>query len=250
MTLYDREERDVVRLPESEIRRKGDEESVLPTPTPPIRTLSTAIHAGSRSSCSRGTPTASRAGCPMRSATPAIATASPASNSRAISMSPHPLNAYLHYRWSDRTSVSLKYRAGSNFPIPGYWEYREPHLGPNFGALARPVEDPDGPPLGYVVSDERNRTRLPFYSPRPAGEPDVHRRATRPADSFRRGHERLQSREPASGIAVGERHYRTRHRFDRVALPHRAFGRVARGVLRSEAEQSPRFRRRTRGRGG
>ena len=52
-------------------------------------------------------------------------------------------NAYGIYRWSARTAVSARWRIGSNFPMPGY--YRE-------------VSD------GVVLSDERNRLRLPLYS--------------------------------------------------------------------------------------
>ena len=52
-------------------------------------------------------------------------------------------NAYGIYRWSARTAVFARWRIGSNFPMPGY--YRE-------------VSD------GVVLSDERNRLRLPLYS--------------------------------------------------------------------------------------
>ena len=54
----------------------------------------------------------------------------------------HTMNAYALYRHSDRASFVAKLRLGSNFPIPGYYAER------------------DG---SYVVSDERNTARLPFY---------------------------------------------------------------------------------------
>ena len=55
----------------------------------------------------------------------------------------HTLNAYALYRHSDRASFVVKLRAGSNFPITGYYAQQ------------------DG---GYVVAGERNTARLPAYS--------------------------------------------------------------------------------------
>jgi hypothetical protein len=55
----------------------------------------------------------------------------------------HTLNAYAMYRHSDRASFVGKLRIGSNFPIPGYYAQQ--------GA-------------GYVVTDTRNGARLPAYS--------------------------------------------------------------------------------------
>jgi Carboxypeptidase regulatory-like domain/TonB-dependent Receptor Plug Domain len=55
----------------------------------------------------------------------------------------HTVNAYLSYRFGDRTNVSAKFRYGSNTPVPGYY-------------------DDDGG--GFRLSSERNRLRLPAYS--------------------------------------------------------------------------------------
>lgn len=55
----------------------------------------------------------------------------------------HTVNAYVGYRWSGRTSLSARYRFGSNFPIVGY-----------VGQDAS----------GYVLSTQRNVVRLPAYS--------------------------------------------------------------------------------------
>jgi hypothetical protein len=55
----------------------------------------------------------------------------------------HTLTAYAIYRWSGRTSLSARWRSGSNFPVPGYY--------------ARIGEE-------YFLADERNRVRLPAYS--------------------------------------------------------------------------------------
>jgi hypothetical protein len=55
----------------------------------------------------------------------------------------HTLNLYVFYRISDRTSVSVKLRAGSNVPAPGYYT----QMGDD-----------------YFVSSSRNDVRLPIYS--------------------------------------------------------------------------------------
>ena len=50
---------------------------------------------------------------------------------------------YAVYGLSDRTSFSSRFRAGSNFPAPGYYESR---------------------PEGYFLSTSRNDLRVPVYS--------------------------------------------------------------------------------------
>jgi hypothetical protein len=55
----------------------------------------------------------------------------------------HTFNAYANYRVSDRLSFSVRFRAGSNFPVAGYWT------------------DRDG--TDYVAG-ERNTLRVPPYS--------------------------------------------------------------------------------------
>lgn len=55
----------------------------------------------------------------------------------------HTMNAYGLYRHSERASFVAKLRIGSNFPIPGYYASRD-------GA--------------YFVTDVRNTARLPVYS--------------------------------------------------------------------------------------
>lgn len=56
----------------------------------------------------------------------------------------HTLNVYGVYHFSDRMSFSSRFRAGSNFPAPGYYESRG--------------ED------RYFLSTERNNLRVPVYS--------------------------------------------------------------------------------------
>ena len=65
----------------------------------------------------------------------------------------HTINMYGVYRFSDRMSFSARFRAGSNFPVPGYFESRGAGL-----------SAPTGPPPFYFVSDARNTLRVPVYS--------------------------------------------------------------------------------------
>ena len=56
----------------------------------------------------------------------------------------HTLNAYALYTHSDRTSVVVKMRAGSSFPVPGYY-----------------TERADG---SFFIGSARNTARLPVYA--------------------------------------------------------------------------------------
>ncbi len=56
----------------------------------------------------------------------------------------HTLNAYGIFRWSGRTSLSARARLGSNFPLPGYFEYVDGDT--------------------YRLGTARNTERLPQYS--------------------------------------------------------------------------------------
>jgi len=55
----------------------------------------------------------------------------------------HTLNAYATYRHSDRTSFSARFRAGSNFPAPGYWTVRDGDI---------------------FLGETKNDVRVPVYS--------------------------------------------------------------------------------------
>jgi outer membrane receptor for ferrienterochelin and colicin len=55
----------------------------------------------------------------------------------------HTVNANLAFRWSERSSLAVRYRFGSNFPLQGYLEPR--------GDV-------------HVLTSERNVGRLPAYS--------------------------------------------------------------------------------------
>ncbi len=68
----------------------------------------------------------------------------------------HTLSLYGNYRLSSRTSISARYRYGSNYPMRGY-------IGEPSAALGqRPLVDDR--PLFYGLSSERNTLRLPAYS--------------------------------------------------------------------------------------
>jgi hypothetical protein len=72
----------------------------------------------------------------------------------------HTLSLYGSYRVSHRSTVSAKFRYGSNYPLAGYIGER-PAAG---GAPLPPLFGSDAPPLFYQVVSERNRLRLPAYA--------------------------------------------------------------------------------------
>ena len=63
----------------------------------------------------------------------------------------HTLNTYGVYRFSDRMSFSVRFRAGSNFPAPGYYE-------------SRPLTVSGQTIDRYFLSTERNTVRVPVYT--------------------------------------------------------------------------------------
>ena len=68
----------------------------------------------------------------------------------------HTLSLYGNYRLSSRTSVSARYRYGSNYPMRGY--IGEPAAAQGQQPMV------DGRPLFYGLAPERNTLRLPAYS--------------------------------------------------------------------------------------
>ena len=68
----------------------------------------------------------------------------------------HTLSLYGNYRLSSRTSLSARYRYGSNYPMWGY--IGEPSAAPGLGTMV------DARPFFYPLSSERNTQRLPAYS--------------------------------------------------------------------------------------
>jgi len=68
----------------------------------------------------------------------------------------HTLSLYGNYRLSSRSSVSARFRYGSNYPILGYIGAAQASLGTNLLI--------DGRPLFSGLVTERNTLRLPAYS--------------------------------------------------------------------------------------
>ncbi len=69
----------------------------------------------------------------------------------------HSVTANATWRISNRTSITTRFRASSNFPIPGYYREEEETFG-GVGFL---------PPLtmtAYYLAEQRNALRLPMYS--------------------------------------------------------------------------------------
>ena len=64
-------------------------------------------------------------------------------------------NVYGHYRLTDRTSVAVKFRTSSNFPVRGYFVELP-------ATPADPV--PDDQPARYGLATARNGARLPAYA--------------------------------------------------------------------------------------
>jgi len=69
----------------------------------------------------------------------------------------HTLSLYGNYRLSSRSTVSARYRYGSNYPMIGYIGVAAPSLGQN------PLLG-GGQPLFFSLTDQRNTLRLPAYS--------------------------------------------------------------------------------------
>jgi hypothetical protein len=69
----------------------------------------------------------------------------------------HSLTANAMWRISNRTNVTTRFRASSNFPIPGYYRQQEESFGGGgfLGPLTMNV---------YYLGDQRNQLRLPWYS--------------------------------------------------------------------------------------
>jgi hypothetical protein len=142
VTIYNREERDVLRRPGSEVRLAGTQ-LVAPGGYPWKNALD---------GHSRGVELlVQRRSARGLSGWLSYSLGSNRYRDRTTSESfdgdfdqRHTFNAYANYRVTDRFSIAGKWRAGSNVPAVGYWEQRGPDE--------------------YYVSSTRNELRVPSYS--------------------------------------------------------------------------------------
>ena len=134
----------------------------------------------------------------------------------------HTLSLYGNYRLSSRTSVSARYRYGSNYPMRGY-------IGEPSAALGqRPMVD--GRPLFYGLSPERNTLRLPAYSRLDVRADRAFTWSGRRLVVFVDVANVLNHNEPAQRQLL-RRSRGTSIRDDGVAHAHRALGRTRHRVL-------------------
>ncbi|HET7696974.1 MAG TPA: TonB-dependent receptor [Vicinamibacterales bacterium] len=143
VTLYDREERGMLRRPGSETRVSG---------TRVVRGAADARYDNRLDGFARGVELSLQRSAPGRGISGWLSYAFAKNRYRDTvsgesfwgdSDQRHTVNAYAMYRHSDRASFVAKLRVGSNFPITGYYA------------------EQDG---RYVVSDRRNTARLPAYA--------------------------------------------------------------------------------------
>ena len=143
VTVYDREERDMLRRPGSETRVTAGRV---------IRGAASSRFENRLDGFARGVELAIQRATPGRGISGWISYAYARNRYRDTVSGEafwgdfdqrHTLNAYAMYRHSDRASFVGKLRIGSNFPIPGYYAQQD---------------------AGYVVTDTRNDARLPAYS--------------------------------------------------------------------------------------
>lgn len=142
VAFYDREERDFLRLPGSEYRLVNDR---LIPPNPAARYTNTLDgHArGVELLVQRSTPNGLSGWFSYAFGETRYRDRSTGEQFAADFDQRHTLSAYARYRFSNRLSVAGRFRYGSNFPMPGYFEEHDDL---------------------YFVSDQRNTTRLPAYA--------------------------------------------------------------------------------------
>jgi outer membrane receptor for ferrienterochelin and colicin len=143
VTLYDREERDMLRRPGSETHVAGGRV---------VRGIASSRYENRLDGFARGVELAIHRVTAGRGISGWLSYAYARNRYRDTvsgetfwgdSDQRHTFNAYAMYRHSDRASFVGKLRLGSNFPIPGYYAQQD---------------------AGYVVTGTRNGARLPAYS--------------------------------------------------------------------------------------
>ena len=142
MTGYNREERDIVILPDAWIRR-DDTGVVLPSLTSRFENALSGHARGVEFLVRRQSPNGWSGWASYALGYSRYRNTTTGETFWGDYDQRHTVNLYALYRASDRLSVSARFRSGSNFPATGYWEARG--------------DD-------YYVSDRRNELRVPVYS--------------------------------------------------------------------------------------
>jgi TonB-dependent receptor-like protein len=143
VTLYDRREHDVLRLEDSEGRLVGDQvvlaSSLMPAWRNALEGRSQGVEVLLQRRAAAGLTGWLSYAYGRARYTDAARTESFASDFDQR----HTINVFAEQRLSPKTSVSVKMRAGSGFPIPGYFQESA---------------------TGLVVGADRNTVRLPPYA--------------------------------------------------------------------------------------
>lgn len=142
VTVYDREDRDLIRLPDAEIRLVN-RLLVLPSLTSRYENALDGHSRGFELLLQRRSPNGLSGWVAYDLAFTRYHDRHTGEAFWGDFDQRHTLNLYGSYRFSDRMSFSTRLRAGSNFPTTGYWTARSDQ---------------------YFLSDQRNLLRVPFYS--------------------------------------------------------------------------------------
>jgi hypothetical protein len=142
MTVYNREDRDLLRLPDSEVR-VGNNVLLFPTLTTRDRNALDGHARGVEWLVQRQSPNGFSGWASYALGVVRYRDVTTGELFWGDFDQRHTVNLYGTYRVSDRFSLSARYRLGSNFPAAGYWEAR------------------DGT---YFVGTARNDVRIPSYS--------------------------------------------------------------------------------------
>jgi len=142
-SVYDREDRDYTWLPNSEFRASNGR-LVLPSPSTRYENSLDGQSRGAEIVLQRNSPNGLSGWIAYNVAFTKYRNTLTGEDFSADYDQQHTLNVYGVYRLSDRMSFSTRFRAGSNFPVPGYYESRGNER--------------------YFLSSTRNDLRVPVYT--------------------------------------------------------------------------------------
>jgi hypothetical protein len=151
LSAYNREDRDYIWLPDAEFRVTDDGRLVLPSFTSRYENSLDGHSRGVELLVQRRSPNGLSGWMAYNLAFTEYRNTLTGETFNADYDQRHTLNVYGVYRFSDRTSFSTRFRAGSNFPAPGYYE-------------SRTATGPSGSATAYFLSTTRNTLRVPVYT--------------------------------------------------------------------------------------